>query len=182
MTTCTRPLVYVVIAGPQASGKSALSSALSDALRAQGEQVAAVELDLIASMALPTLADWEVAHRITETVVGLWLRAGMSCVIVEGVGTSEKVRKLLRQAPDGVPSLTIATTTPFEVAFKRALADPSRGVSRQEDHLRAVYDRWGDELPRIEADLTLHTDRDSLEQCVEAVRSRIALTRGQQQR
>ena len=87
MTTGTPPLVYVVIAGPQASGKSALTVALSDELRGQGERVAAVELDQIASMALPTLPGWEVAHQITEAVAGLWLRAGMTCVIVEGVGT-----------------------------------------------------------------------------------------------
>lgn len=182
MTTGTPPLVYVVIAGPQASGKSALTVALSDELRGQGERVAAVELDQIASMALPTLPGWEVAHQITEAVAGLWLRAGMTCVIVEGVGTGEKVRGLLRQAPDEVPSLTIATTAPFDVAFKRALADPSRGVSRQEDYLRAIYVHWQRELPRIGADLTLHTDRESLGQCVEAVRSRIALTRRQRYR
>ena len=156
--------------------------ALSRELRAQGERVAAVELDQIASMALPTLPDWEVAHQITETVAGLWLRAGMSCVIVEGAGTSEEVRGLLQQTPDGVPALTIATTAPFDIAFERALADPSRGVSRQEKYLRAVYDRWEDELPRIEADLTLRTDRDSLQRCVEAVCSRIARVRRQQHR
>lgn len=55
-------------------------------------------------MALPTLPNWEVAHEITETVTGLWPRAGMSCVIVEGIGTSDKVRRLLQQAPADLPS------------------------------------------------------------------------------
>ncbi|MFJ4221805.1 hypothetical protein [Curtobacterium luteum] len=181
MITGTSTLVYVVIAGPQASGKSAIAVALTEELRGQGERVAAVELDQIASMALPTLPDWEVAHQITETVTGLWLRAGMSCVIVEGVGTSEKVQALLQQAPAGVPALTVVTTAPFDVAFDRAQADPSRGVSRQEDYLRAVNNRWEDELPLIDADLTLHTDQDSLKQCVDAIRSQIALARRQQQ-
>lgn len=180
MTTGAPFLIYIVIAGPQASGKSALTVALTEELRGAGELVAAVELDQIASMALPTLPDWEVAHQITETVTGLWLRAGMSCVIVEGVGTSENVRGLLQQAPAGIPTLTIATTAPFDVAFERALADPSRGVSQQEDYLRAVYDRWEDELPRIQADLTLHTDQASLKQCVDVIRSRITFARGQQ--
>lgn len=46
----------IIIVGPQASGKSTLAAALSRKLRDQGEDVALVELDQIAAMALPTLS------------------------------------------------------------------------------------------------------------------------------
>lgn len=55
-------------------------------------------------------------------------------------------------------------------------------MSRQEDYLPAVYNRWEEELPLIDADLTLHTDQDSLEQCVDVIRSQIAFVRRQQHR
>jgi adenylylsulfate kinase-like enzyme len=179
MIAALPPLVLVVIAGPQASGKSALAAALADELCSRGELVAVVELDQIASMSHPALPDWEVAHQITEVVAHQWLRAGMSCVIVEGVATREKVLGLLRQAPAGVPTMTVATTAPFDVAYARAVADLTRGVSREEDYLRTAYARWQEELPRLGPDLTLHTDRQALEQCVETVCSRIDRARFQ---
>jgi len=81
MTTVPTPLAFVVIAGPQASGKSTLAIALSAALRRRDERVALVELDQIAGMALPTLPSWEAAHHIFETTAGLWARTELTCVI-----------------------------------------------------------------------------------------------------
>lgn len=47
----------VLIAGPIAAGKSAVSRALAESLRADGTRLALVELDQIADMARPTLPD-----------------------------------------------------------------------------------------------------------------------------
>lgn len=65
------PLTLVIVAGPQASGKSTLAAALSAELRHRGERVALVELDQIAEMAIPTLPSWDVAHHIFESTTGL---------------------------------------------------------------------------------------------------------------
>lgn len=66
MEASSTPLALVAVAGPQASGKSALARALSAELRRQGELVALVELDQIAAMALPTLPDWDTAQQISR--------------------------------------------------------------------------------------------------------------------
>lgn len=169
--------VVVLVAGPQASGKSTLSAALSGALRGAGESVALVELDAIAAMALPTLPDWAVAHRIFESVTGQWARAGLACVIAEGSGSQEEVSRLRAQVPDGVATLTVAVTASFDVALARARRDPTRGVSRERRFLRGVYERWPDELARIAADLVVDTDATSVQQGVGLIRAALATAR-----
>lgn len=171
------PLALVVIAGPQASGKSTLAAALSAELRRQGERVALVELDQIAAMALPTLPGWDTAHQIFESVTGLWARSELTCVIAEGSGGTEEVSRLLRQAPPGSVTVTVVTTASFEVAFSRAQADPTRGISRQHDFLSRVYGAWADELGRLDADVVIDTDILAIDQAVERVQSAIASAR-----
>jgi len=168
--TSSPALVLVVIAGPQASGKSAISMALAAELRRRGERVALVELDQIAAMALPTLPSWDAAHQITELVTGRWARAGLTCVITEGAGTAERVAALLAQTPPDAVALTVVTTAPFEIALARAQADPTRGVSRESDYLGAVYDRWTSEIARIDSDVVLDTSVLCVEQSVERIR------------
>lgn len=143
----------VIIAGPQASGKSTLAAALSAKLRDQGEDVALIELDQIAAMALPTLPSWEAAHRVFEVTVGQWLRANMTCVIAEGSGSYDEVTRVRAQAPSGVAAVTVATTVDFQTAVARAQSDPTRGVSKDESFLGRVYGAWPRELDRICPDL-----------------------------
>ena len=71
MDTDETSLAIIIIAGPQASGKSTLATAMSAELRRRGERVALVELDQIAAMALPTLPSWDAVHQIFETATGL---------------------------------------------------------------------------------------------------------------
>ncbi|MEH3078798.1 MAG: adenylyl-sulfate kinase [Quadrisphaera sp.] len=158
--------VLVVIAGPQASGKSTLAPALAERLRAQGEVVAVVELDALAAMAMPTLPGWDVAHRIFETVTGLWLRSGTTCVVAEGSGSAAEVASVVRQAPAGTAVLTVGVTTTLDVAYERARADPTRGLSKELGFLTGVYERWPDELRRLTPDVVLDTSERGVEDCV----------------
>ncbi|MFT3888404.1 MAG: hypothetical protein QM713_09630 [Arachnia sp.] len=176
------PLAFVVIAGPQASGKSTLAKALADGLRADGERVALVELDQIAAMALPTLPGWDTAHRIFESVVGSWLGSDLTCVVAEGSGSADEVAGLRALAPAGVATLTVATTSTFDVAFSRAQADPTRGISRDHGFLSGVYERWSDELARINPDVVIDTGAVGLDQGVELVRTAIAAARAAERR
>lgn len=180
MDLALQPFVLVVIAGPQASGKSATATALSSALRGRGESVALVELDQIAAMALPSLLDWETAHRITEVVTGEWARSGMTCVITEGTQSRDKIKRLLRQAPPGTAALTVVTTAPFEIAFSRAEGDRTRGVSREHDFLHAVYERWAKELAQIDRDLLLDTSVLTIDESVATILEAIDGARRQQ--
>ncbi|ROQ41539.1 hypothetical protein EDF46_0919 [Frondihabitans sp. PhB188] len=171
------PLALIVIAGPQASGKSTLAAALSHELRQAGERVALVELDQIAAMALPTLPDWETAHRIFESVTGQWLRSSLTCVIAEGSGSYEEVLRIIDQAPAGTPVVTVALTAPFSVAFERAQRDPSRGVSRERVFLEGIYQQWPDELARFQSRVLLDTNELGLQRSVELTRTAIATVR-----
>ncbi|GAB2602011.1 hypothetical protein [Pseudactinotalea suaedae] len=167
------PLALVVLVGPQASGKSALASSLAAHLRGQGERVAVVELDQVAAMALPTLPSWETAHRIFETVTGMWARADLTCVIAEGSGEPDEVSGLLRQTPPDAVAITVATTAPFEVALARAQADPTRGRSKDRDFLSRIYDAWPDKMAAIDPSLVIDTSAHTLAECVERVRSAV---------
>lgn len=172
-SAASAPVTLIVLVGPQASGKSTLASSLGTDLRQRGERVAVVELDQIAAMALPTLPSWDVAHRVFQTVTGMWLRAGLSHVIAEGSGSAEEVRGLLDHAPPDAVVVTVATTAPFEVALSRAQADPTRGVSKQRDFLSRVYAAWPDELEAIDADLVIDTNAVTLAGGLDAVRRTI---------
>lgn len=173
MRTSPLPLVLVAIAGPQAAGKSTIAAALSDELRRYGEQVALVELDQIAQMALPTLPTWEAAHAIFGSVVGQWARAELTCVIAEGPGTRAEVNDLLAQVPDDAVVLTVVLTAPFEVAYARARADTTRGFSREYEFLSGVYERWLNEIAQMDPDVLIHTEQRSVEQSVELIRAAI---------
>jgi thymidylate kinase len=171
------PLALVIVAGPQASGKSTLASALSAELRRRGERVALVELDQIAAMALPTLPSWEAAHHIFETTTGLWARTDLSCVIAEGSGSADEVTRLRDQAPDDAAVVTVAATASFDTAFARAQADPTRGISKEHGFLSRVYELWADELERIEPDVVIDTSQVAVERGIQLVNSAIALAR-----
>ena len=138
--------VVVVLAGPQASGKSTLAAGLANERRRRGESVALVELDQIAAMALPTLPSWRIAHRVFELVVREWATEDMSCVIAEGSGSAVEVAGLRSALPAAAPLLTVAVSVTLPVAYERAQRAASRGISRQYDFLEDVYQRWPGEL------------------------------------
>lgn len=164
----------IVVAGPQASGKSTTAAALAGALRRRGESAALVELDAVAAMALPTLPSWEDAHAVFEAVTGLWARTALAWVVAEGSGRAEEVSRLLWQAPPRARTLTVAVTASVEVALARAQADPTRGASKEPAFLRDVYERWPGELERMRPDLVLDTERLDVAGCVTAVLGAVA--------
>ncbi|WP_163543176.1 hypothetical protein [Occultella kanbiaonis] len=132
--------------------------------------MAVVELNQIAAMALPTLPGWDVAHRIFATVTGMWAQAELSYVIAEGSGSAEEVVDLVGQAPPNAAVVTVATTAPFEVAFSRAQADPTRGVSKQRDYLSRIYEAWPNTMKAIAPDLVIDTSTVGLTDSVNLVR------------
>lgn len=162
----------VLIAGPIAAGKSAVSRALADSLRAEGStRLALVELDLIADMARPTLPDWADAHRIFASVTAQWLDAGLDLVIAESVSTRSELDLVLGHLPAGTSLLTVVLTCTADTALERALADPSRGISRQEDFLRTAHADWARQRPQIPADIELDTGTVPLPESVRRIRT-----------
>ena len=165
------PTRLLLIVGPIAAGKSTLARRLTDALREAGQQIALVELDAIADMARPTLPDWADAHRIFTSVTAQWLDAGLDLVIAEGPSSRREVEEVRKDVPAGTPVVTVVLTSSFETAYSRALADPTRGISRQHRFLSQQYRRWAEELPRIDHDLLLDTETTSPEECIRQILS-----------
>ena len=160
------PMAFVLLVGPQASGKSTVARALSEELLREGERVALIELDQIAEMALPTLPSWDTAARIFAMVAGAWARADLTCVIAEGISSQDEVSILLDQVPATAAMITVAMTTPYEAALPRAQADPTRGASHDRDWLAERYQEWSLEKVRISADVLLDASAMSLDGCV----------------
>lgn len=166
MTSQAVPLAFVLLVGPQASGKSTVARSLSEELRRQGELVALVELDQIAEMALPTLPSWDTAVRVFAMVAGEWARADLTCVIAEGIGSQDEVSILLDHTAAAAAIVTVVMTTPFEAALSRAQADPTRGASRDHRWLADRYQEWSVEVGRIDADVQIDASALSVDQGV----------------
>lgn len=166
MPPSTSPAAVVLILGPQASGKSTVARALVETLRGRKERVALVELDEIASMALPTLPSWDVAGRIFATVIGEWARTDLTCVVAEGIASQSELEVVSARVPESAAIITIVMTTALEAAAPRALADPTRGISRDERWLADRYDEWLLERARIDEDLVLDMGSLSVQQGV----------------
>lgn len=177
MGSSTSPIPVVLIVGPQASGKSTVARALVASLRERDERVALVELDQIAGMALPTLPSWDVAARIFATVVGEWARADVTCVVAEGIVSRSEIDLVTAWAPEPAAIMTIAMTTSLDAATPRALADPTRGISRDEGWLADRYDEWRLERSLIEVDLSLDLGSLSVQEGVARAVAAIEATR-----
>lgn len=176
-----KPPLLILIAGPIAGGKSTVARALAQRLRHSGDQVALVELDQIAEMALPTLPDWAVAQTIFGSVVGQWLRSPLTVVIAEGPGSESEVDGVLSHVPDGTPVLTVVLTSSFEIAFARAQTDPTRGISRDHDFLFGAFQSWAADRVRIEYDVLLDTGIVTVDACVATIYSHLSQQRVSQE-
>lgn len=148
----------VMISGPIAAGKSTLSGELVQMLRADGLLVARTDLDTVAEMALPTLPNWDWAHRIHAQLVGAWLRTGVDIVVDEGTSSPDEVDQVLEQVPEGIDIFHVVLTADFDASLARAKADSGRGISKNPTFLRAAHDTYARHLPRLLGDLRLHVE------------------------
>ncbi|MFC5932110.1 hypothetical protein [Cryobacterium melibiosiphilum] len=176
-TQSEKPPTLVLIVGPIAGGKTTVARALAERLRQSGEKVALVELDQIAEMALPTLPDWAIAHMIFNSVVGHWLRNPFTTVIAEGPGNESEVNAVLAQVPDAASVVTVVLTSSFELAFSRAQADPTRGISRDHQFLFSVFQSWERNMPYIAHDLLIDTGSASVDESVAAIQAALRRSR-----
>lgn len=101
--------------------------------------------------------------------------AGLTVVIAEGVGSHGEGENVVSAA--GTTAATAALTTTFDVAFARAQADETRGISRDPAFLTRVYERWADALPTIGADVVVDTGALSVEEAVARLREALAQPR-----
>ena len=148
----------VLIIGPIASGKSTLADTLASMLRNTGEAVVVVGLDTVAEMALPTLADWTWAHEVHGRLVGAWLGTPISTVIAEGPETPEEIEQIMDHVGPDVSVRKVLITAKYETALARAACDPARGLSKDPEFLRRMYQRFERTRADISHDLEYDTE------------------------
>lgn len=146
----------LLVLGAQATGKSALTSALAESLRPE-QVVARVELDALAAMLGPEVTDWSSVLQVWARTTAAWLDDGVDLVIAEGGSTADEAELVRSCAPPGTEVRLLALTCPLPLAVERAQADPSRGISRDPEFLRRAHEAFARELPRLGPDLVLDT-------------------------
>ena len=147
-----------MISGPIASGKSTLAAELCRLLRAGGRSVALTDLDTVAEMALPTLPDWNWAHRIHGQLVAAWLATGIELVVDEGTCNPSEVQQVLAQVPGDVEVFHVVLTADYLASLARAQVDPGRELSRNPGFLRADHDAYSRALADLPCSLRLHVE------------------------
>ncbi|WP_457963708.1 hypothetical protein M1E17_20105 [Arthrobacter sp. D1-29] len=159
----------VLIIGPIASGKSTLADTLAGILRRSGEAVVVVGLDTVAEMALPTLADWTWAHEVHGRLIGAWLEMPIPTLIAEGPETPEEIEQIMAHVGPDVSVRKVLITAKYETALARAVSDPSRGLSKEPEFLRRMYQRFERTRADISHDLEFDTEAMSSEDIALAV-------------
>jgi adenylylsulfate kinase-like enzyme len=159
--------VLIVISGPIASGKSAVSRSLAHEFEQRGRSAARIDLDIVYEMLEHSTgrkdddAKWLAARRAAAALTDSFLAHGAEVVIVDGeFFTSEDREAFLRCIRTDVEPRFVTLTVSVEEALRRAEADPTRTVSREHGFLHRHY-------PAVQAaledtpstDLLLDTER-----------------------
>jgi len=139
----------VVISGPIASGKSTLSRAVAVRLQERfGIEGAVIDLDLIYEMLDPQgrlKADtrtWSAARRVAGRLATALLAEGRS-VVAEGDFAGEgELPEFVAELPNDIDPRLVLLEVSFAKAFERALADSSRGVSKDRAFLSRHYSEF----------------------------------------
>lgn len=148
----------IVISGPIASGKSTIAAAMSAVARRRGLTVALTGLDVVAEMALPTLPNWDWAHRVHAQLVGAWLATDVELVIDEGTSSRYEVGLVLGQVPATTEVGHVVLTANLDRSLERAQGDPGRGASAEADFLRADHTHYAGEWPHLLWDLRIDVE------------------------
>jgi hypothetical protein len=136
-----------------------------------------LDLDLVYEMLDPRRepkddqARWKDARRMAGRIAA-GLVGVRPAVVVEGELDTESERAdFCDELPSGLKATFVTLAVDFEEAWRRAQADPTRGISRDRDFLVAHYAAHAN-LERNDGDLLLDTGRMNVSVCVRAVTDR----------
>jgi len=142
-------MIVVVISGPIASGKSTVGRAVAVELASRHFDSAVIDLDLVYEMLDPGLGPksdddrWKDARRLSGKIA-TGLRGLRSAVVVEGEFATEEQRDdFSDELPHEWHASFVTLTVDVDEAWKRATADPMRGISKDKDFLIAHYRALG---------------------------------------
>ena len=142
-------MIVVVITGPIASGKSTLGRAVAVELASRELDSAVIDLDLVYEMLDPGLGPkidddrWKDARRLSGKIA-TGLSGRRSAVVVEGeFATEEQRHDFCDELPREWHASFVTLTLDVDEAWRRAMADPMRGISKDKDFLVAHYRALG---------------------------------------
>lgn len=165
----------ITITGPIAAGKNTVADELAGTLASAGRSVVIADVDDVAAMVRGSGAGasglWFAAHLAHGAMVGEWLHAGVDAVIAVGPFYPKAEQEaLFAHVREGVRVLRALIEAPLEVTWPRAVADETRGLSRQRDFHVSAYERYRCLRPDIPADLVF----DSSEQGADEIAAALA--------
>jgi len=144
----------VVISGPIASGKSALSRAVAARLEEVEEiATAVIDLDLVYETLDPQRGAkddaelWTEARRVAGRLT-IALLAEHRCVVAEGdFAGDQALDEFVSELPGTADLRLVLLDVDFQTALTRVAADPTRGLSKDETflsrHYREFRPEWG---------------------------------------
>lgn len=165
----SKQAMLIVINGPIASGKNAVSTALAGLLERHGRRVAVIDLDEVWMMLdhqkpqTQVLENWLEARRAAAILTDEFYDSGRDAVIVNGPFFTEAERRgfvdHLRKPAD---PLFVTLRVSFEESWRRAQGDPRRVISRRRDWLAERFSVNEQLMPPLLAtDLIVGTDARS---------------------
>ncbi len=137
--------MLIAINGPIASGKSTIARAVARDLHLRGVTAAVIDLDLLYDMlhhdATPKGDDrtWHVARSGGAALADAFFEASLDTVIVEGRLFEDERAAFVGHLKTRVDPTFVSLRVSYETALRRALADPTRGVSRDPAFLRPYF-------------------------------------------
>ena len=165
-------VLVVVISGPIASGKSALSRAVAAQLE-EAEEVATavIDLDLVYELLDPRRrtkddADlWAEARRVAGRLTSSLL-AESRCVVAEGEFASDQaLDEFVSELPGTADLRLVLLDVDFETALRRVSADATRGLSKEETFLSRHYREFRPEWAGHDAAASRHHRIDARRSC-----------------
>ena len=167
-------VLVVVISGPIASGKSALSRVVAAQLEEAEVATAVIDLDLVYEMLDPRRgtkdnADlWAEARRVAGRLTTALL-AENRCVVAEGQFASDQaLDEFVGELPGTTDLRLVLLDVDFETALKRVSADATRGLSKDETFLSRHYREFRPEWVGHDV-LRLDTTESTLGEAARAV-------------
>ena len=169
-------MLVVLISGPIASGKSALSRAVAVRLEEEhGISSAVIDLDLVYEMLDPRQEPkddeqlWAHARRVAGQLASVLLGEGRS-VVVEGgdFASTEALAEFTSGLLDGTVLRLVLLDVDVDTACQRARNDETRGISKDSEFLAAHYATFSADWSGYDV-LRLDTATASLSETASAV-------------
>lgn len=175
--------LLIIITGPVGAGKSTTATALAEALRRPGVEVAVIDLDLMYGFVRQREgygepAGWARARIGAAALANALFDAGMPVVIVEGeFFDAEELDTLTARVHAAAARRFFTLRIAYETALSHVQGDPSRGASKDPAFLRSLHQHFVGSLPFLQAASAV-IDADALTQAEVVARLVAALGAG----